>query len=50
MNIQPVSIRCSTCGTETELDELHYKCPACDGLDVAITGGDEMLLMSLEMI
>jgi len=49
MNIQPVVIRCQACGVETTLEALHYRCPACESIDVAVADGEEMLLMSLEM-
>ena len=49
MNIQPVVIACRVCGKETTLEELHYRCPACESIDVTVTEGEEMLLMSLEM-
>lgn len=49
MHLQPVVIRCRSCGAETALEELHYRCPLCESTDVAVTEGEEMLLMSLEM-
>jgi hydrogenase nickel insertion protein HypA len=49
MNLQPVVIRCRACDVETTLEALHYRCPACESIDVAVTDGEEMLLMSLEM-
>ena len=49
MNIQPVVIACNNCDKETLLDELHYRCPHCESIDVRVTDGEEMLLMSLEM-
>jgi len=49
MNLQPVVIRCKTCGKESVLEALHYCCPACESIDVEVTDGEDMLLMSLEM-
>jgi hydrogenase nickel insertion protein HypA len=49
MNIQPVVIRCKECEQESTLEELHYRCPHCESIDVAVTDGEDMLLMSLEM-
>ena len=49
LNLQPVVIRCNACHEETVLEELHYRCPHCESIDVSVTDGEEMLLMSLEM-
>jgi hydrogenase nickel incorporation protein HypA/HybF len=44
----PVSVRCSSCGTTTESDELPPACPECAGVDLEVVGGDELILESLE--
>jgi Zn finger protein HypA/HybF involved in hydrogenase expression len=49
MNVQPLTIECNVCQTITELDEIYYKCPQCESLDVAVIDGEDMFLMSLEM-
>ncbi len=49
MNIQPVVIRCTDCKRETILEELHYRCSHCESVDVVVSDGEEMFLMSLEM-
>lgn len=49
MNLQPLTIECNGCKTVTELEEIYYKCPQCDSLDVRVIDGEEMFLMSLEM-
>jgi len=49
MNVQPLTIECNQCKTITELDEIYYKCPECESLDVRVIDGEEMFLMSLEM-
>ncbi len=49
MNLQPLVIECQKCLAVTVLDELFYKCPACESLDVKVIEGEEMFLMSLEM-
>lgn len=49
MQLQPVVITCRGCGAETTLEELHYRCPHCESIDVAVIDGEEMLLLSLEM-
>lgn len=49
MNIQPLVIECKGCGVQTTLEEIYYKCPACESLDVKVIDGEEMYLMTLEM-
>lgn len=49
MNLQPVVIACNACAQQSVLEELHYRCPHCGSIDVRMTEGEEMLLMSLEM-
>ncbi|MDQ6725616.1 MAG: hydrogenase maturation nickel metallochaperone HypA [Actinomycetota bacterium] len=44
----PVRARCGTCAGETEADEVPLVCPACGGVDMELTGGDELLLESIE--
>lgn len=49
INIQPLVIECNGCKATTVLEEVYYKCPECESLDVRVTDGEEMYLMSLEM-
>lgn len=49
MNIQPLSIHCLECDTQSEQDEIAYCCPQCKSLKVEVTDGEDMFLMSLEM-
>ena len=49
MTIQPLTIECNECSVVTELDEIYYKCPSCNSLDVRVIDGEDMFLMSLEM-
>jgi len=49
MKIQPITIRCNSCQTKSELDEVHYCCPECESVDVEVIDGEDMFLMSLEM-
>ena len=44
----PVRARCDTCDTAWAGDELPVVCPACGGVDLTLTGGDELLLESIE--
>lgn len=41
--------RCNSCHAETEIDDLTLKCPRCSSDDIAIEGGREMLLQSIDV-
>ena len=49
MNIQPLTIRCHECESESELPVKEYCCPKCQSINVDVTDGEDMFLMSLEM-
>lgn len=49
MDIQPLVIECGDCAKVTTLEEIYYKCPECESLNVRVIDGEEMYLMSLEM-
>lgn len=41
--------RCEDCKAETEIDELAASCPVCGSLHVAIVGGQDLMLSSIEL-
>jgi hydrogenase nickel incorporation protein HypA/HybF len=45
----PATVRCRDCGAETVLEAFPAHCRACGALDVEVTGGDELLVDSLEL-
>jgi hydrogenase nickel incorporation protein HypA/HybF len=45
----PATVRCGACAAETTLVEFPAHCSACGGFDVEVTGGDELLVDSLEL-
>jgi len=46
----PVTLRCRDCSSTTTLaDELLLLCTQCDGADVSVTTGEELMLTSLEL-
>lgn len=49
IQIQPVVIRCCSCGEENSLEKNHYCCPQCESTDVEAIDGEDMFLMSLTM-
>lgn len=46
--IMPVRAVCRTCQAETEGDDVIMVCPKCNGIDLDLTGGDELVLESIE--
>ena len=46
----PVRISCRRCGGDAELDGFPLACPACGGVDVEVTAGEEFLIESLEVL
>jgi hydrogenase nickel incorporation protein HypA/HybF len=41
--------RCRACQAETEIDDLVAECPRCASGEIAIEGGREMVLQSIEV-
>ena len=44
----PVQARCTTCGADSQASELIAACPDCGSFDIELTGGDELVLESIE--
>lgn len=44
----PVRARCADCASEWESDEAPPACPGCGSTNVELTGGDELVLESIE--
>ena len=42
-------LRCNACGVEWEIEVPAFRCPACEGSDVAIASGDEFEVESIEV-
>jgi hydrogenase nickel incorporation protein HypA/HybF len=45
----PAAVLCRACRAETELEAFPAHCGACGGLDVEVSGGDELLVEALEL-
>jgi hydrogenase nickel incorporation protein HypA/HybF len=43
----PVTVNCRDCGSVTESTDPLTGCPRCQGNDVEVTGGDELVLESV---
>ena len=41
--------RCRRCGSETELDGFPLQCAVCEGLDLELLRGEELLVDALEL-
>ncbi|MHC5038262.1 MAG: hydrogenase maturation nickel metallochaperone HypA/HybF [Planctomycetota bacterium] len=41
--------RCRLCGEQGRLKDYALACPACDGPEIEVSGGDEILLRSIEV-
>lgn len=48
VEVRPIRIRCRTCGRTGEIDEPRFTC-ACGSGDVEVTGGDELVVTSLDV-
>ena len=44
----PVRASCGACGAEIVAEEIPLACPECGSVDVELTGGDELVLESIE--
>lgn len=45
----PATGVCRGCGSESQLGEFPLRCRECGGLDLEVTGGEELLVESLEL-
>src|SRR3954467_9767579 len=45
----PARVRCRACEAETVLAEFPAHCGECGGLDVEVTAGEELLVVSIEV-
>jgi hydrogenase nickel incorporation protein HypA/HybF len=46
----PLRVRCETCGAETEAQVNRLLCGACGDYHTQLVSGDELMLMSVELI
>jgi hydrogenase nickel incorporation protein HypA/HybF len=49
IELVPVTVRCRTCGAETEATANRVLCGACSDWQVDVIGGEEMLLKRVEI-
>ena len=46
--VVPALAVCRSCGAKAETEDILVMCPKCEGEDVDVTGGDELVLESIE--
>lgn len=46
--LMPVRAVCQTCQAETDSDDVVLVCSQCNGVDIDLIGGDELVLESIE--
>ncbi len=49
IEVERLRVKCQECGKEGEKEELSLFCPFCGSLNTEITGGQDMVLKSLEL-
>ena len=45
----PAAGRCRRCGAESEFHDFPLQCPVCEGLDLELLAGEELLVDALEL-
>lgn len=49
VQVVPATMTCRACGRTSEPREIELTCPHCGSVDVAIEGGDELVVASLSL-
>lgn len=49
INVQKIEILCLDCDTKSTLEKHEFACPKCQSVNIKVTDGEDMYLMSLEM-
>lgn len=49
VTVEPLSARCASCGAAMPVTALAPACPVCGGRDHAVTGGDRVALLSVDL-
>ena len=45
----PAELTCTECGARTTMQELRIRCGSCGSTHVTVTGGEELLVTSIEL-
>ena len=46
----PAVVECLECGARTTLEQPILACGACDGFDVTLLSGEELLVVSIDLV
>lgn len=46
----PFTVDCADCGQQAEVADALPSCPGCGGVNVRLTGGQEVVLESIELV
>ncbi len=49
VNIQKIQIDCNDCKTISIIEKNDFCCPKCESINIKVTDGEDMYLMSLEL-
>lgn len=49
INLQEIEILCNDCNIKSTLQKHEFSCPNCQSINLQVTDGEDMYLMSLEM-
>ncbi len=52
MIVQPIVVKCGNCGKTSEFDKdrIFFECLECGSVDLDTIDGEDMLLLSIEMV
>jgi hydrogenase nickel incorporation protein HypA/HybF len=50
IDLVPAEIECADCGARNMLSRFHLSCPECSGRDVTVVAGEELLLISIDVV
>ena len=50
IDLAPFKVKCETCGAETQASPNRLLCGKCGDYHTQLVSGDEMLLMSVELV
>lgn len=48
INVQKIEILCHDCNAKSTLEKHEFSCPNCESINLKVTDGEDMYLMSLE--
>ncbi len=48
LQVLPARVLCRNCRRESQSNDAIVVCPACGGVDLELTGGEELILESIE--